>query len=165
LITDTPEEMGPVIVGILPRQLLEGLNRNLSEGVKRECLDILTDLLKRFGALCSKQHNDILTTVLKQLQDKKPAVQKRASTCLVAFSVVCSDSLFDTLVETILSRVDSSKEDVPSLIQTIGIISRTVGYRMGRYLNRLVPMFIRFCGSSSVEDYDEDEDQKLNELR
>ena len=78
--------------------------------------------------------------------------------------MVCSDTLFDKLVETILAGVETPGSDLVSLIQTIGTISRTVGYRMGRFLERLVPLFIGFCGSSNPED-NEDEDEKANELR
>ena len=59
LITDTPEEMGTAIVGILPKQLLEGINRSPKEGVKKECLDNMTDLLKRFGSICTPDHQEV----------------------------------------------------------------------------------------------------------
>ena len=101
---------------------------------------------------------------MKQLQSDRYIVRKRASTCLGALAVVCSDALFDKLVETILSGVETPGSDLVSLIQTIGTISRTVGYRMGRFLERLVPLFVGFCGSSNPED-NEDEDEKVNELR
>ena len=60
LITDTPEEMGTIIVTILPKQLLEGINRSPNEGIKKECIDNLTDLLKRYGAMCVKDHEEVL---------------------------------------------------------------------------------------------------------
>ena len=70
----------------------------------------------------------MLTVVLKQLQSDRHMVRKRASTCLGALAVVCSDVLFDKLVKTILLGVETPGSDLVSLIQTIGTISRTVGY-------------------------------------
>ena len=64
LITDTPEDMGPVIVQILPKQMLEGVNRSPHEGVKKECLDNLTDLLKRFGSICTKEHEEVFVPIV-----------------------------------------------------------------------------------------------------
>jgi len=162
LINDTPEEIGPSIVGILPRQLLEGINRSPNEGVRRECLENLTDLIKRFGGVFAKDRGDILEAVLGQLHVGSPAVKKRASVCLGAFSVTCNDGLFSQLVEALLSRVTAVDSDKPSLIQTIGTVSRTVGYRMGRYIEQLLPLFISFCGDPEQQ---EEEDPKLNELR
>ena len=101
--------------------------------------------------------------MLKQLQSDRHIIRKRASTCLGALAVVCSDVLFDKLVETLLELIESRRSDLVSLIQTVGTISRTVGYRMGRFLERLVPLFIGFCGRADNED--EDEDEKINELR
>ena len=59
LIMDTPEDMGAVIVSIVPKQLLEGVNRSPKESVKKECLDNFTDLLKRFGSICVKDHEEV----------------------------------------------------------------------------------------------------------
>lgn len=162
LVNDTPEEIGPNIVGILPRQLLEGINRSPNESVRRECLENMTDLLKRFGAIFAKDRDDILDAVLGQLHAGSAAVKKRASVCLGAFAIVCNDALFNRLMETLLARVTAVNTDKPSLIQTIGTISRTVGYRMGRYIEHLLPLFINFCGDPETQD---EEDPKLNELR
>ncbi|RYY82559.1 hypothetical protein EON63_13045 [archaeon] len=53
------EGMGPIIVDKLSVKLLSGIGKagGMSAEVKRECLDILHELLKRFGHLCEAQHH------------------------------------------------------------------------------------------------------------
>jgi cullin-associated NEDD8-dissociated protein 1 len=52
------------------------------------------------------------------------------------------------------------------LIGTVGTISRTVGYRLGRYLDKIVPLFLRFCGSAEEEGEEESSNSEAaNELR
>ena len=60
LIADAPEAMGTIVTDKLTNKLLNGLKFNTSEDVLRECLDNLTELLRRFGHLNEKEHLDIM---------------------------------------------------------------------------------------------------------
>eukprot|EP01031_Cornospumella_fuschlensis_P044383 gene44383-54275_t len=55
-INDVSDGMGPVVVEKLSAKLLAGVGGAGSAGVERECLDILHELLKRFGHLCEALH-------------------------------------------------------------------------------------------------------------
>ena len=43
-------------------------------------------------------------------------------------------------------------QEIQSLVQTIGSISRNVGYRLGRYLPRILPIFVKELGDPDDED-------------
>jgi hypothetical protein len=160
LISDVPDTMGPLVVDCLTERLITGINSE-NDDVKRESLDNMTDLLKRFGHLMKPHHDTILHLVIHRLENLKPVVRKRASVCLGSLAVVISDPLLFTLVHDLLHRIDSLDisssnltpdlaDDIRIIIQTIGTISRTVGYRLGKCLNQIIPLFIKCCGGTTT---------------
>ena len=109
-----------------------------------------------------------MTAVIRQLDNEKSILKKRAAVCLGSLAVVSSDILLNRLIENILSQIEnvekksSNGTDARTLIQTVGTISRTVGYRLGRHLDRLVPLFLRFCGDPNDEG---SQNEAADELR
>lgn len=171
LIADVPDTMGALVVEKLTSNLLTGISRPGSEDVKRECLDNMSELLKRFGSLNDKDHVDIMNGIVAQLDHERMVIRKRAANCLGSLAVVSSDALLNRLVQTLLEKIDLtekksakgfSSQETRTLIQTIGTISRTVGYRLGRHLDKIVPLFLRFCGDPDDETQQTD---PANELR
>jgi len=164
LISDVPDHMGRSVATMLAPRLLAGVRQDDVPEVKLECLDIMSDLLKRFGADVEAEHRALSDATLAQLAHPKPVVLKRAIGCLASLAVVLSDALLDRLVDTLLGHIQSPLEGqvVSTLIQTIGSICRTVGFRLGRDLDRVVPLFLQFCGDPEDEDA---QDEKHDELR
>jgi len=167
LIADVPDSMGGALVSDrLTAKLLSGISRQDAEDIQRECLDNMADLLRRFGHLNASAHHEIMSAVVKQLQSDRAVIRKRAAHCLGALVVVSSDALLNSLVQILLEGIEAStsatSQSTRTLIQTIGTISRTVGYRLGRHLERIVPLFLRFCGDPEDENQQND---AANELR
>jgi hypothetical protein len=67
--------------------------------IKQECLDNLTDLLRRFGHEIEADHAQLIDVTLAQLADDKPPVRKRAIGCIAALSLVLSDAQLNQLCE------------------------------------------------------------------
>jgi cullin-associated NEDD8-dissociated protein 1 len=176
LIADVPDTMGPLVVEKLTERLMTGIDSE-NDDVKRESLDNMTDLLKRFGHLMKPHHETIFRIVFSCLEgNKKHIIRKRASVCLGALAVVVSDALLFTLVNDLLKRIDTLDisanlttelaDDIRIIIQTIGTISRTVGYRLGKSLDQIIPLFIKCCGGTSeIFDLNETQEAFYNDLR
>lgn len=171
LISDVPEEMGPLVVEKLPMKMLYGIKNSSTDEVRRECLDNMNDLIKRFGHLISKEHESITDGVVELLESNTPIICKKAATCLGSIAVVSNDVLLNRLIVIILKKIEegksnlqkkSGKVDIRTLIQTVGAISRTVGYRLGSHLESIIPLFLKFCGDSDDESTN---NEKSNELR
>ena len=76
------------------------------------CLNVLTDLLTRFGSTSdsiTKQHEPLLNVTLSQLASPRPVVRKRAGTTIGVLATVISDTLLHRLVERVLDQIDQAE--------------------------------------------------------
>lgn len=62
--------------------------------MKLECIDILSDVLKRFGSLLKPEASASCNAALfAQLESTRAATRKRAISCIAALSAALSDKL------------------------------------------------------------------------
>ena len=94
--------------------------------------------------------------LLTQIGSKKSVVHKRATTCLGVLAPYLPDHLLSRLATTLLERIESSKgssdENVHAYIQAIGRISRSVGHRLGRSIDSIIPLFLKYLGDPTDDD-------------
>jgi cullin-associated NEDD8-dissociated protein 1 len=129
LVKTCPAAMGSRVSQRLLGRLLEGIrtgsipppdgggdSSSEREEIVLACLDVLTDLLGRFGATAvtvTRQHEQVLQMCLQQLgADKSTVVRKRAGNTLTCLSTVLSDPLLHRMVEALLRQIDLSSEGV-----------------------------------------------------
>jgi cullin-associated NEDD8-dissociated protein 1 len=187
LCKTVPIEMGDLVSQKLVTRLLEGLQSDQEE-IVLACLDVLTDLLGRFGASSihvTRQHEAILQLCLQQLSSDSHVVRKRAGNTIGCLSVVLSDALLVRMVESLLSQIEmaegvgksgrrrtrlaqkqaeaqklkSKAGDTRALIRTMCTVSGAVGHRLGQeQIDRIVPIFLRFCDADDAVTGDDDLD-------
>lgn len=144
------------------------------EEIVLSCLDVLTDLLGRFGATSvavTRQHEPVLQICLtlisgnggsstKAKNKTSPVVRKRAGNALGCLSVVLSDALLVSAVERLLSQIEDNNknstnssshnnnnntENTRALIRTMCTISGAVGHRLQQpQIDRIIPIFLTF---------------------
>ena len=167
-VSSVPDVMGPTVANELTPQLIRGIqtDKSESERVREECLEVMKDLINRFGVEMDNQHESVMGLILNQLSSKKISICKRSTACVGSLAVVLADSLLNRLMETLLQYIASPRDgqSVRILIQTVGMISRTVGYRLGTHLVRIIPLFLRYLWDPG-EDEDEDQEDEKVELR
>lgn len=210
LVETVPDEMGNAVSHRLVGRLIEGIHTNSttsasspsssaddknSEEIVLACMNVLTDLLTRFGSTSSSiksQHEPLLNVTLSQLASPRPIVRKRAGTTIGVLATVISDTLLHRLVERLLDQIDlasglgkSGKKrartaqkndgskslassdlrsaDTRSLIRTMCTVSGTVGHRLNQgHIDRIVPIFLRFCDPADADDEDYDSDEPMD---
>lgn len=178
LCKTVPSPMGDRVSQRLVGRLLDGMSSD--DEVILACLDILTDLLSRFGATAAsltRQHEPILHMCLQQLNSASHLIRKRAGNAIGCLSGVLSDTLLVRMVESLLSQIEvatSNKGDTRALIRTMCSVSGVVGHRLGQVqIDRILPIFLSFCQPEEArtgddEDDDnqmEDDSQEINALQ
>jgi cullin-associated NEDD8-dissociated protein 1 len=105
LVKTCPSSMGHTVSQRLLGRLLDGIRHALNEEIVLACLDVLTDLLARFGATAvsvTRQHEPVLQMCLQQLSATSPVIRKRASTTIGCLSTVLSDPLLQRSTYSVL---------------------------------------------------------------
>jgi len=69
LIVDVPAAMGPLIVARVAPQLVKGVSGGEAK-VQTQCLEVLLELLKRFGEHLEAQGRGIMEALLRQVRDQ-----------------------------------------------------------------------------------------------
>ncbi|XP_077518379.1 cullin-associated and neddylation-dissociated 1 isoform X1 [Amblyomma americanum] len=155
VIAELPAHSGGGLVASVCKKMTGRLGRAIGRqedvGVQLEALDILGDLLSRFGALLLPCQPAIQEALLPQLASPRLAVRKRSITAIGYLVMSCSQGLFNKLMDTLLEELakNSSTSTTRTYIQCIGTISRQAGHRMGDHLERLMPLMVEYC---RVED-------------
>jgi cullin-associated NEDD8-dissociated protein 1 len=161
LVKTIPSSMGDLTSQRLVGRLLDGIRTSSNEEIVLACLDILTDLLGRFGATAvsvTRQHEPILQMCLQQLGSASPVVRKRAGNTIGCLSVVLSDVLLVSMVERLLSQIDGSGGDTRALIRTMCTVSGAVGHRLQQpQIDRILPIFLKFTKPEDAVTGDDDD--------
>jgi cullin-associated NEDD8-dissociated protein 1 len=150
----TPLLAEKILISLAP-QLINGVTSGKSAEIKCECLDILSDVLNRFGNVIAKDHAYMLTALLSQLSSSQASVRKKSVSCIASLAPCLSDDLLAkaTLeVIQLLKNRRAKSEITRTNIQMIGALSRSVGYRFGPHLAEAVPLLINYCTSASEND-------------
>jgi cullin-associated NEDD8-dissociated protein 1 len=187
LCKTVPATMGDRVSQKLVGRLLEGIQSD-NEEIVLACLDVLTDLLGRFGASSlhmTRQHEAVLQLCLTKLSSDAHVVRKRSGTTIGCLSYVLSDALLVRMVESLLGQIDMAEGvgksgrrmtraaqkksaaaapvtkmgDTRALIRTMCIVSGAVGHRVGQaQIDRILPIFLRFCVPDDAVTGDDDDD-------
>ncbi|WRX27438.1 TATA-binding protein interacting (TIP20) - like 2 [Theobroma cacao] len=151
----TPSLAQSILISLSP-QLIRGITGpGTSTEIKCECLDILCDVLHKFGNLMAADHEMLLNALLSQLSSNQASVRKKTVSCIASLSSSLSDELLaKTTIEVVrnLGSKGTKSELIRTNIQMIGALSRAVGYRFGPHLEDTVPVLINYCTTASEND-------------
>ncbi|KAI9137796.1 cullin-associated NEDD8-dissociated protein 1-like protein [Paraphysoderma sedebokerense] len=141
---------------LVPKLLAQLNNTSLQETVHIDILDVLSDVLSRYGSTLATQgstdmFNQMQMAILPLVTKARPAVRKRASLVIGNLAAHSTDDLFTALMKRLLEdlKKEQSHEKLRTLIMCIGTVSRFASQKLGGYLPQIVPIVLKY---SSEED-------------
>jgi len=160
VVSEIPVDLAPGPIKKAIDNLLKALKTDNQE-VKLDALDVLGDILNRFGTMVSSYHVDLQQAFTSELTAKRDPIRKRAIVCLAELSVHTSDKLFEELIQLVLTNIEKNNkggEELRTFIQLTSAISKVVGQRLGNHLNRIVPLLMDSAekineGENDVREY------------
>ncbi|CAG8564545.1 11595_t:CDS:10 [Paraglomus brasilianum] len=151
-LPNNPNLVNNILSRLVPRLIQQLENPDTPYEVLTDTLDILSEILSRFGLSVAKFQKRIQKILLTQLQHSRPAFRKKVTIAMGHLVVHISDELFNELITQILmefNMADKQHERLKTLIQCVGTLSRSSAPRLGKYLPEFVPHVLR---TSSVDD-------------
>lgn len=134
-------------------RLSSAIEKQEDVSVQLEALDILADLLSRFGSLMISFHQVLLSALLPQLASPRQAVRKRTIVALSHLVMSCSVALYTKLVDHLLEGLgpNSNASIRRTHIQCIASICRQAGHRFGVHLCRVAPLILAHSSEADEE--------------
>ncbi|KAF5826060.1 armadillo-type protein [Dunaliella salina] len=132
-----------------------------ASNVVSDSLDILAEVTQKFGNLLVAEHARIKATLVPLLDDARAPIRKRAMHCLAAMSVYMNDGLLDEVVSHLLQRLKEGQKVIKpdvlrSYVAAVGHVSRSVGYRFGKYLGEATALVVSYCEAAKEKEGDDE---------
>ncbi|KAJ3288946.1 Cullin-associated NEDD8-dissociated protein 1 [Rhizoclosmatium sp. JEL0117] len=140
-----------------------------SNAVQLDTIDILSDVLIRFGGILTEASNAAdptkpASSLIRQIQDvlfpylsnPRPAIRKRAVAAFGNLVVHTSDELFDALIRKCVTEMGEKEgaEDFDRLKTFVGLVATLARYssrRLGKYIEQLLPLLSQYVAHDDDE--------------
>ncbi|KAH8397595.1 hypothetical protein KR215_000143 [Drosophila sulfurigaster] len=125
--------------------------------VKLESLDILSDLLSRFGEFLVPFHNTILKALMPQLASPRQAVRKRTIVALSVLLIQANSNAYNGVVDHLLEGLENPQNPgaIRTYIQCLASICRQAGHRLCNHIDRSMLL---------LKQYSQRDDDELREF-
>jgi len=149
---DLPAQM---VKRVTPRLVTAIGAKDANPDIVGTCLDVLNALLEKFGTHMTDDHESVLKVIQPELRSKRSVTRKKATSCLGFLAITTPDNIFNEMVNNLVNYIGSSKtnpEELRTYMQAISAVSRSVGYRLGKFLNDILPKVMKYCDGSNEDD-------------
>ncbi|KAK9878865.1 hypothetical protein WA026_003697 [Henosepilachna vigintioctopunctata] len=121
--------------------------------VQLEALEIISDLLFRFGNVLSLFHLLILGALLPQLGSQRQAVRKRTITACSNLVPSCNENIYDKIIEYLYTGLCTNNQSAQmrTYVQCLAAVCRQSGHKFGEYIEKFVPLILH-CSSMDDEE-------------
>jgi len=149
----TTQSLAASVCKTMTGRLSAAIAQQEDVSVQLEALDILGDLLSRFGGLLVQFHPSLVEALSPQLQSPRLAVRKRAIICLGHLVMSCDQTLYIKLINMLLEELAKSgnTSSTRTYIQALGAVCRQAGHRFGDHVERVMPLIMQYARGEDDE--------------
>ncbi|XP_066581205.1 cullin-associated NEDD8-dissociated protein 1 [Prorops nasuta] len=156
VISELPLGSSVLVANVCKRitgRLCSAIEKEKDVSVQLEALDIVADLLSRFGGVLVTFHSIILNTLLPQLSSPRQAVRKRTIVALSHLLTSSNSYLYNKLIDHLLEGLSTQtcKSVIRTYIQCIASICRQAGHRFGEQIERVMPLIVQYSDENDDE--------------
>lgn len=117
IISEINEEYAIGMIKAVYSKLIKGMA--LADEVREECLDILSEIFKRFGSLLLKNStlvnkDELMRVIPEQLSRDKLSLRKKSTNCLGAFAVILNQRQLQQMCLLLVDRIKKSRTKADS---------------------------------------------------
>ena len=165
IITTASSDNGKQLAPKLLANLLTALKSTDTNQLDRTmaCLTLLKQIIQRYGPHIQDTQQPITACLLSLLSHPVEAVRKRASVTFGPVVYIVDDTLFASLMQTLIERMDD-ETSAEIYIQSVSAISKAAGVRVGQYLPLIVPKLAKFLTMTAEERAGEEPEERRIEL-
>uniref|UniRef100_A0A1I8EVT8 TATA-binding protein interacting (TIP20) domain-containing protein n=1 Tax=Wuchereria bancrofti TaxID=6293 RepID=A0A1I8EVT8_WUCBA len=123
--------------------------------VKLEIIDIISDILSRYGSLFSPYLRELQEALLRQLSSDRQALRKRSIITLSNLLALSDDTLYGETMDIIVQYLTSPGASVMqfrTMVQTCQSICKTTSRRFVKHLSRLVPVLVDYTVATEDDE-------------
>jgi len=150
----TTQTLAATVCKTMVGRLSAAIAQQKDVSVQLEALDILGDLLSRFGGLLIQFHPNLLEALQPQLKSPRLAVRKRTIIALGYLVMSCDHTLYVKLINILMDELENPQgqtQNIRTYIQAIGAICRQAGHRFGDHVERVVPLVLQYAKMEDEE--------------
>ncbi|XP_022915623.1 cullin-associated NEDD8-dissociated protein 1 [Onthophagus taurus] len=156
VIAELPQAPGGLsgnICKTITSRLTTAIERQEDVSVQLESLDIVGDLLARFGNGLTSYHSQILSALLPQLSSQRQAVRKRTIAACSNLVLSCNNALYSKLIEYLHNGLLNEKNQmqIRTYIQCLAAVCRQSGHRFGEHIEKFVPLILQYSHKEDDE--------------
>uniref|UniRef100_A0A8R1TWV1 TIP120 domain-containing protein n=1 Tax=Onchocerca volvulus TaxID=6282 RepID=A0A8R1TWV1_ONCVO len=159
-VAELPAASSPLTVAVI-KQLVPPLRNALSDtervdiSVKLEIIDIISDILSRYGLLFSSYLRGLQEALLQQLSSDRQALRKRSIMALSSLLALADVTLYGETMDIIVQQLTvpgAPAEQFRTMVQTCQNICKTTSRRFVKHLSRLVPVLVDYTVTTEDDE-------------
>uniref|UniRef100_A0A0R3RXJ3 TIP120 domain-containing protein n=1 Tax=Elaeophora elaphi TaxID=1147741 RepID=A0A0R3RXJ3_9BILA len=159
-VAELPAATSPLTMAVI-KLLVPPLKDALSDtervdiSVKLEIIDIISDILLRYGSLFSPYLKGLQEALLQQLSSDRQALRKRSIMALSNLLALSDVNLYGETMDVIVQHLTApgaSATQFRTMVQTCQSICKTTSRRFVKHLSRLVPVLVDYTVATEDDE-------------